>query len=87
MIKPAPALYRTTNWSSCNAALHKRGPLLIWLDKEMAWHARHEGRPGRLPVFSEVAIQFCLSIKVLFKLPLRQASGMIGSLLQLAGLD
>jgi hypothetical protein len=87
MSKPKPARYRTTNWSDYNAALRKRGSLLIWLDKEMAWHAPHEGRPGRPPVFSDAAIQFCLSIKVLFKLPLRQTAGMVASLLRLAGLD
>ena len=44
MSKPKPARDRTTNWSAYNAALRKRGSLLIWLDKEMAWHAPHEGR-------------------------------------------
>ena len=87
MSKPKPARYRTTNWSSYNDALRKRGSLLIWLDKEMTWHAPHEGRPGRPPVFSNDAIQFCLSLKVLFKLPLRQTAGMVASLLRLAGLD
>jgi len=58
-----------------------------WLDKDMVWHAPKAGRPGRPPVFSDAAIQFCLSIKVLFKLPLRQAAGMVTSLLRLAGLD
>lgn len=87
MTKPSAARYRTTNWSSYNAALRKRGSLLIWLDREMSWLAPHEGRLGRPPVFSEAAIQFCLSIKVLFKLPLRQTAGMVASLLRLAGLD
>jgi len=87
MSKPKPARYRTTNWSAYNAALRKRGSLLIWLDKGMAWHAPNEGRPGRPPVFSNAAIQFCLSIKVLFKLPLRQTAGMVASLLRLAELD
>jgi hypothetical protein len=41
----------------------------------MAWRAPHEGRLGRPPVFSEAAIEFCLSIKVPFELPLRQAFG------------
>ncbi|MCE8442659.1 transposase, partial [Rhodovulum sulfidophilum] len=86
MSKPKPARFRTTNWSAYNAALRKRGPLMAWLDKEMALHAPHEGRPGRPPVFSDAAIQFCLSIKVLFKLPLRQTAGMVASLLRLAGL-
>lgn len=34
--------------------------LLICLDTEMTWHGLHEGRPL---VFSNAAIQFCLSIK------------------------
>ncbi|MBP0485214.1 IS5/IS1182 family transposase, partial [Sagittula sp. M10.9X] len=35
MSKPKPARYRTTNWSTYNAARRKRGSLLIWLDTEM----------------------------------------------------
>ncbi len=53
----------------------------------MAWLAPREGRPGRPPVFSDAAIQVCLSIKGLLKLPLRQTAGMVASLLRLAGLD
>src|SRR6056297_839618 len=87
MSKPPPARYRTTNWSNYNASLRKRGSLLIWVDKDMTWRAPRDGRPGRPPVFSDAAIQFCLSIKVLFKLPLRQTAGMVASLLRLAGLD
>jgi uncharacterized membrane protein len=41
MSNPSPARYRTTNWSSYNAALMKRGSLLIWLE-EMIWLAPHE---------------------------------------------
>ena len=37
-------------------------------------------------MFSDAAIQFCLTIKVL-KLPWRQTSGMVASLLKMAGLD
>jgi Transposase DDE domain len=72
MSKPPPARYRTTNWSSYTASLRKRGSLLIWLDKNMIWLAPPDGSPGRPVVFSDAAIQFCLTIKVLFKLPLRQ---------------
>ena len=81
MSKPPPARYRTTNWSSYNASLRKRGALLIWVDKDMTWRAPRDGRPGRPAVFSDAAIQFCLSIKVLFRLPLRQTAGMVASLL------
>ena len=87
MSKPSPARYRTTNWSSYNAALRKRGSRQIWVDQGMDWLVPHEGRLGRPPVFSDAAIQFCLSVKVLFKLPLRQTAGLVASLLRLAGLN
>jgi len=61
--------------------------LLIWLDKEMIWLASHDGSSGRPVVFSDAALQFSLTIKVLFKLPLRQATGMVASLLKMASLD
>jgi hypothetical protein len=87
MSKPEPARYRTTNWSEYNAALRRRGSLLVWLDREMEWVARPSGRPGRSETYSDAAIQFCLSIKVLFGLALRQTIGMVESLLRMAGLD
>jgi hypothetical protein len=85
--KPSPARCRTMNWSSNAAPLFKRGSLLIWLDKEMTWLAPPDGSPGRPAVFSDAASQFCLTITVLFKMPLRQTTGMVASLLKLAGLD
>ena len=86
MSKPSPARDRTTNWSSYTASLRKRGSLLIWPDKEMTWFAPPDGKPGRPAVFSDAAIQVCLTVKVLFKLPLRQTTGMMASLLTLANL-
>lgn len=86
MSKPEAARYRTTNWKSYNEALKRRGSLLIWLDKDMVWLAAKAGRPGRPPVFSDTAIQFCLMVKVLFGLPLRQTTGMVSSILEMAKL-
>ena len=60
---------------------------MIWLDKQMTRFAPPDVSPGRPTVFSDAAIQFCLTIKVLFKLPLRQRAGMVASLLRLAGLS
>lgn len=87
MTKPAPAKYQTTNWKTYNAALKARGSLLIWLDRDMQWHGAPDGKRGRTPTFSDAAIQFCLTIKCLFNLALRQAMGLVQSLLKLAGLD
>ena len=87
MSKPAPACWRTTNWPEYNASLRRRGSLLVWLDREMEWLASPSGRPGGPETFSDAAIQFCLSMKVLFGLALRQTIGMVASLLKLAGLE
>ena len=87
MSKPCPTRYRTTNWPEYNASLRRRGSLLVWLDREMKWLASPSGRPGRPETISDAAIQFCLSMKVLFGLALRQTMGMVASLLNLAGLE
>lgn len=85
--EPEPARYFTTNWPEYNAALRRRGSLLVWLDREMEWLAAPSGRPGRTETYSDAAIQFCLSIKVLFGLALRRTIGMVASLLKMAGLE
>ncbi len=87
MSKPSPARYRTTNWPEYNKALRRRGSRLVWLDREMEWFAPASGRPGRPQTFLDAAIQFGLSLKVLFGLALRQTIGMVESLLKMAGLD
>ena len=87
MTKPAPAKYQTANWKACNAALKARGSLTIWLDRDMGWHGAPSGNRRRTPTFSDAAIQFCLTIKCLFNLALRQTVGMVQSLLRLAGLN
>lgn len=85
--KGSKARYKTTNWAEYNAALKARGSLTIWLDKGMQWYAPSSGKRGRQHIFSNAAIQFCLCIKCLFGLALRQSLGMVESLLRLAGLD
>jgi len=46
----------------------------------MAWLAPHVGGPGRPAVFSDAAIQFCRTIEVLLKLPLRRTTGTVANL-------
>ncbi|OHX19370.1 IS5 family transposase [Chromobacterium sphagni] len=87
MTKPAPKRYRTANWKAYNQALIQRGSLSIWLDTSMSWRATRQGKRGRTQAYSDAAIPFCLTIKNLFGLPLRQTIGFIQSLLKLAGLD
>ena len=53
----------------------------------MDWGAAPSAKHGRQQAYSDAAIQACLTIKVLFGLPLRQARGFVESLLQLLGLN
>ncbi len=87
MLAAAVEQYRTTNWKSCNAALRSRGSLTVWFDRDMQWQAQPSGKTGRNQTFSDAAVQFCLTMKVLFGLPLRQTTGFVHSLLQLSGLE
>ncbi|MGF6528999.1 hypothetical protein ABID77_004312 [Variovorax sp. PvP013] len=60
---------------------------MVWLDPELQWQAAPSGRAGRPAVFSDAAIEFCLTLKCMFGLGLRQAKGLAESLLELAQLD
>lgn len=61
--------------------------LAIWFDPTMTREAAPIGRRGRQPICSDAAIQTCLTMKVLFGMALRQATGFVESRLQLTGLD
>ena len=60
-----------------NQTLMARGALMIWLDRALQWSGLANGKSGCTPLFSDAAIQFCLTIKSLFGLALRQAMGMV----------
>ncbi|MCE0507282.1 IS5 family transposase [Roseivivax sp. GX 12232] len=87
MNRPTPPSYKTKNWPAYNDALKQRGSLTICFDPGMAWKPPPTGKRGRQPCYSDAAIQTCLTMKVLFDLPLRQTTGFVGSLLRLMELD
>jgi hypothetical protein len=82
----APTKYETRNWAKYSHSLKPRGSLSIWFDAGMTWGAEASGRRGRQQTYSDAAIQACLTLKVLFGLPLRQTTGFVESLLKLVGL-
>ena len=51
------------------------------------WAAKPTGKRGRQPVYSDAAVQTCLTMKVLFGMALGQTTGFLESLLRLVGLD
>jgi len=82
-----PTTYKTRNRAEYTLSLKPRGSVSIWFDPEMAWEATSSGRRGRQQSDSDAAIQACLTLKVLFGLPLRHTTGFAESLLKRVGLD
>lgn len=82
-----PTKHKTKNWPSYTTALKHLGSLSICFDLEMIWRLPTTGRLGRQCQFSDAAIQACLTLKVLFGMPLRQTTGFVESLVRLVGLD
>ena len=80
---------RVTNWADYNEALRQRGSLTVWFTDEAiaAWKAAPRTTPGGQPHYSDIAITTALTLRAVFHLALRQTEGLIGSILQLLGLD
>jgi hypothetical protein len=81
--------HRVTNWAEYDAALRARGSLTVWFTPEAvaAWAAPPRISRGGQPSYSDLAIATALTLRGVFRLALRQTEGLIGSVLQLLGLD
>ena len=82
--------YRVTNWAEYDRALVNRGSLTVWFDPDTikeSWTPPPPVGRGKPGLYSDVAIQTCLMIKTLFRLPYRSTEGLMKSLMQLHGLD
>src|SRR5689334_10298777 len=81
--------HRVTNWADYDAALRARGSLTVWFTTEAiaAWRAEPRTTRGGQPRYSSLAITTALTLRAVFRLALRQTEGLIGSILQLLGLD
>src|SRR5690242_8538365 len=80
---------RVINSAEYDAALRQRGSLTVWFTEEAitAWKAAPRTTPGGQPCCSDLAITTALMLRAAFRLALRQTEGLIGSILQLLGLD
>jgi hypothetical protein len=83
------ATYKVTNWPEYNDALRKRGDITIWFTEEAikAWTPEKTGGRGRPKEYSELAIETCLFLRMVYSLPLRQTEGFANSLVRLMALN
>ncbi|MBL6081364.1 IS5 family transposase [Belnapia sp. T18] len=81
--------HRVTNWAEYDAGLRARGSLTVWFTAEAVegWGAEARMGRGGQAKYSDLAIATALTLRAVFRLALRQTEGLIGSLLQLLGLD
>ena len=71
-----------TNWAEYDESLRRRGDLTVWIsdDALALWSAPPRMTPGGQPVYSDLAIELCLTFGMVFKQPLRQTEGLMRSI-------
>ena len=81
--------YRVNNWSEYDRALVQRGEVTLWMSEDAIedWKPAASGGRGGQRKFSDHAIETALMLRLVFKLPLRQAEGFLRSILSLMDID
>jgi Transposase DDE domain len=81
-------VYRVKNWREYDQSLRDRGDITLWISQDAvaAWTPPQTGKRGAQPVYSDTAIETALSLRLLFRLPLRQTEGFLSSILSLMDL-
>jgi len=81
------------DWSKYDIAMVNRGKLTLFITKDFAdtWYVKYDKETPRArggqAKYSEAAITSLLSLRFVFKLPLRAMEGLAQSLVEMAGLD
>ena len=80
--------YHVRNWAEYNEGLRRRGDLTVWFDEEAIanWMADKTGKPGGQRVYSDMAIETGLVVRMVYKLAYRQPEGFLHSMASLLGL-
>ncbi len=89
-MKRPTSTYRLRNWNQYTNALKQRGSITFHFAEPVtqSWlNAHKSGKRGASDIYSDLAIQACLSVKMVFGLPLRQTQGFVQSVLRLLGLE
>ena len=83
------ARYRVTNWPAYEAGLRRRGDLTFWLDENALanWAAPKRSTPGGQHLYTDLAIELVLTLRLVFHLALRQAEAFARSVLKLLGFE
>jgi len=84
------AKYKVTNWSEYNDSLKNRFNITIWFSDEAieSWHPEIKNKKrGAQPTYSDIAIETVLTVRSVFKFPLRGTQGFLESIASIMGLE
>jgi hypothetical protein len=90
MMAEKKTLYRIKNWDEYNRSLINRGNITIWFSQDSVsnWFSdKRTGKKGRPEEYSDIALECCLVLRSLLRLPLRATQGFIESLILLLKID
>ena len=79
---------KVANWRDDDASLRQRGSITVWFTTEAieGWRAAPRTTAGGQACYSPLAILTALTLRAVFRLALRQAEGLIGSIIDRLGL-
>jgi len=79
----------TKDWHSYNQELINRGSLTIWIPSHITeiWYATNKTNSIKHFTYSHESILFCLTVRYLYGLALRQTIGLLGDIFDLSELD
>ena len=82
-------IYKVNNWPIYNKSLVDRGDISIWLsdDVKKGWYYEGVQSPGGELKYSNACIEFCLTIKSLFRFDYRKTEGFLRGLFKLSKTD
>jgi hypothetical protein len=77
--------YRVKNWPEYEQSLRNRGEITVWFSRDAinTWIPPKNGKRGGQPIYSGIAIETSLMLRLVFHLPLRQAEGFLRSIFKL----
>src|SRR5262252_6590516 len=77
--------YHVKNWHEYDQSLCDRGDITLWISQDAidAWTPPQTGKRGAQPLYADAAIETALTLRLLFRLPLRQTEGFLHALLTL----
>jgi len=80
--------HRVTNWTEYTEGLRRRGDLTFWISEDALdlWSAPRRTTRGGQRRYSDLAIELCLTLGVVFHQPLRQTQGLMRSIAKLFGI-